>query len=130
MSAVGDPPIVLGRESDYQLVRKLIREQSYTAALDSLDRIRNDFPEEAEIFSLTGFALRKLGRLDEAFTFYKRALTLDPDHKGANEYLGELYVQIGRVDLAEERLRTLRTLCPSGCEEADDLAAAIQTAKQ
>jgi len=126
--AVGDPPPLLEREADYELARSLIREKRYAEALAPLDRLRKDFARQAEVHSLTGFVLRKTGRLDEAFAHYREALTLDPTHRGANEYLGELFVQTGHIDLAKQQLSILQSLCPSGCEEAEDLDQAITAA--
>ncbi len=51
---------------------------------------------------------------------------IDPDHKGANEYLGELYVQTGQMALAREHLEKLDDLCTFGCEEYDDLKAVVE----
>ena len=65
---------------------------------------------------------------DAAFIYYFKALDLDPDHTSAREYLGELYVKLGQIDKAREQLARLERLCPQGCEERDDLAAAIAKA--
>ncbi|RTL71245.1 MAG: tetratricopeptide repeat protein, partial [Hyphomicrobiales bacterium] len=63
-----------------------------------------------------------------AYTFYRKALDFDPDHKGALEYLGELYVETGDLPKARENLARLEKLCPSGCEEREDLEKAIASA--
>ena len=75
-----------------------------------------------------GFSLRKSGDYQQAYTFYRKALEFDPDHKGALEYLGELYVEIGQVEKAKENLAQLKRLCPGGCEELADLEHAITAA--
>ena len=49
--------------------------------------------QHADVYNLLGFSLRKSGDLETAYTFYKKALDFDPEHKGALEYLGELYVE-------------------------------------
>jgi tetratricopeptide (TPR) repeat protein len=74
-----------------------------------------------------GFSLRKTGDYKQAYTFYRKALDFDPDHKGALEYLGELYAETGQLDKAKENVARLRELCPSGCEELADLEKAIST---
>ncbi len=75
--------------------------------------------------NLIGFSLRKTGDYAQALTFYRKALELDPEHKGALEYLGELYVETGQLDKAREHVVLLRKLCPDGCEELADLEQAI-----
>ncbi len=75
-----------------------------------------------------GFCLRKTGDYKQAYTFYRKALDYDPEHKGALEYLGELYVETGQIDKASEHVALLKKLCPGGCEELADLEKAIAAA--
>ena len=75
-----------------------------------------------------GFSLRKSGDPKQAYTFYRKALDFDPEHKGALEYLGELYVETGQVEKARENVVLLKKLCPSGCEELADLEQAVASA--
>ena len=60
-----------------------------------------------------------------SLTYYTKALELQPDHKAAREYLGELYVETGNMEKAKEELAILAKLCPGGCEEREDLQKAI-----
>jgi Flp pilus assembly protein TadD len=83
---------------------------------------------KADVYNLMGFSLRKSGDLERAYTFYRKALEYEPNHKGALEYLGELYVERGELAKAREHVRLLTRLCPSGCEELDDLQAALAQA--
>jgi tetratricopeptide (TPR) repeat protein len=106
--------------------RQRIKAEDYSAALELLGAARARTPENADIHSLLSFATRKLGRLDEAYAHYQLALRLDPDHRGAREYLGELHLQRGELDLAREQLTELERLCPEGCEERGELEEAIQ----
>jgi tetratricopeptide (TPR) repeat protein len=75
-----------------------------------------------------GFTYRKTGHTDEALDYYNRALNLEPKHLGANEYLGELYLELKQPDKAKERLAVLKAAC-GDCEEYQDLKTKIdQTA--
>ena len=58
--------------------------------------------------------------------YYKKVLAMKPDHRGANEYLGELYLKEGKLDLAKQQLAKLDKICTFGCEEFDDLEASIK----
>ena len=49
-------------------------------------------------------------------------LSIDANHKGINEYLGELYVATNRHNLAIERLEVLKNC---NCKEYEDLKAII-----
>lgn len=83
--------------------------------------------QQPDVYNLLGFTLRKTGDYSTALTYYNKALELKPDHKAAREYLGELYVETGDLAKAREQLASLQKLCPSGCEELEDLQQAIQT---
>ncbi len=63
--------------------------------------------------------------MKQAATFYAKALDFDPNHKGALEYQGELFVELGQIDKAKANLARLVRLCPQGCEEREDLEKAI-----
>ena len=76
-----------------------------------------------------GFSHRKLGNYEEAERYYLRALEIEPEHRGANEYIGELYLETDRPELAEERLQVLDDACFFGCEEYDELKEAIEAYK-
>src|SRR5690348_6064025 len=109
---------------DLASVRAKIKAQDYKAAIEELTPMLAS-NQHADVYNLMGFSLRKTGDYKQAYTFYRKALDFDPDHKGALEYLGELYVETGQIDKAKENAARLQQLCPSGCEELADLEKAI-----
>lgn len=112
---------------DLLAVRAMIRSKEFTKARDELFRLAKDH-NNADVFNLLGFSLRKTGDYKQALVFYEKALALDPHHKGALEYLGELYVETNQPDKARAQLAILVKLCPKGCEERGDLEEAMQKA--
>jgi tetratricopeptide (TPR) repeat protein len=114
-------------EPDLTSVRKLIKAKDYRAALADLTP-KAQLAKSADAFSLMGFCLRKTGDQANAFTWYGKALALDPKHKGALEYQGELFAETGQIEKARENAARLKQLCPRGCEELDDLNQAIAAA--
>ena len=109
---------------DLTSVRAKIKAKDYAAALAELRDLAED-TQQADVYNLLGFTLRKTGDLKTSLTYYTKALELQPDHKAAREYLGELYVETGNLAKAKEQLAILAKLCPSGCEEREDLQKAI-----
>ena len=109
---------------DLTSVRAKIKAKDYTAALAELRDLAED-TQQADVYNLLGFTLRKTGDFKTSLTYYTKALELQPDHKAAREYLGELYVETGNLAKAKEQLSILAKLCPSGCEEREDLQKAI-----
>jgi Flp pilus assembly protein TadD len=111
---------------DLTSVRTKIKAGLYTAALAELRDLAED-TQQADVYNLLGFTLRKTGDFETSLTYYTKALELEPEHKAAREYLGELYVETGNMAKAKEQLDVLTRLCPSGCEERADLERAINT---
>ena len=104
--------------------RAMIKAKDWKGALAGLTAIANT-TQHADVYNLLGFVNRNLGDSKTAFTFYKKALDFNPEHKGAHEYLGELYVKTNDLPKAKEHEAILVKLCPQGCEELADLRKAI-----
>lgn len=110
-------------DSPLNSVYDLIEQEKYSQALSELNQIEK---KDADVFNLIGFSNRKLKNYDEALVYYQKALELDPKHKGANEYLGELYLETGKLDMAKERLAVLDDACFFTCSEYKTLKRAIK----
>lgn len=114
---------------DLQTASRLLAEMDYPAAIDILRILVADEPDDADALALMGYALRKSGDPARAEGFYKRALTAVPNHLGALQYLGELYVEQGQLGLAETQLRLLEAACAGSCEGLAALAQALDAAR-
>ena len=95
----------------------------YSKALGKLEQAYKTDRNNPDILNYLGFALRKTGKLKEAEKYYLAGLKIKPDHNGINEYLGELYVNTNRMDLAKERLAVLKNC---NCEEYSELKEIIE----
>lgn len=102
---------------------RLAKDGRYEEALALLDTLKN--PNTAKALNYRGYATRKLGRTDEGIGYYLQSVKLDPQYAQVREYLGEAYVIKGRLDLAQEQLQQIKSICGSACEEYQDLAEAI-----
>jgi len=83
-------------------------------------------PLQANTLNYLGFTTRKLGDYENGERYYLLGLEIEPNHKGINEYLGELYVVTDRIDLAKERLNVLANC---NCEEYGELKEIIDGTK-
>ena len=95
----------------------------YSKAYDKLLKAYDKDKKNPDILNYLGFALRKAGNLEEAEKFYLAGLEIKPDHRGINEYLGELYIKTNRIELAKKRLEVLKD-CK--CEEFEELKELIE----
>ena len=94
----------------------------YEKAQKLLLQSNEKFPNKANTLNYLGFTTRKLGDYENGEKYYLQGLAIDPNHKGINEYLGELYVATNRHNLAIERLEVLKSC---NCKEYEDLKAII-----
>ncbi len=117
------------KAGDYELGVKAVKAANYGKAIKMLRKVVAAKPGNADAWNYIGFSHRKLKKFDQALTAYRKALAIDPNHRGANEYLGELYLQTGDLAKAKERLKKLDDVCTFGCDEFDDLKAAVKAYK-
>jgi len=94
----------------------------YNKAYEKLLEANKADSRNPDILNYLGFTLRKAGKYEQAEKYYLQGLEIKPDHNGINEYLGELYVQTQRMDLAKERLAVLKNC---NCEEYGELKEII-----
>ena len=113
----------------YQQAEELIDDEDYAEAIPLLQQSIQEKGEYADALNLLGYANRKLGDKAKAMTYYTKALNLEPNHLGANEYMGELYLEMNDLPKAEERLAVLKNAC-GDCDEFDDLEDEIEDYKE
>jgi len=95
----------------------------FNKALEYLIIANDKNPDQPDILNYLGFAFRKTGDFLMAEVYYSQGLEIDPNHIGINEYLGELYIETNRIDLAKQRLEILKDC---SCEEYDELKELIE----
>ena len=112
--------------------RAAIKSSDWKKAISELSAAVKEQPGNADAHNLLAFSFRKQATPDlpKAFEHYNMALKLNPNHKGAHEYIGEAYLMDGKPAKAEEHLARLKTICGgSACEEHDDLAKSLAAYK-
>ena len=115
-------------EMTYDMGYKKAMDGQYSEAIEVLKKVVADDPKNADAWNMLGFSYRNIGDSGNAWDAYERALTINPNHKGAHEYLGEWYLMQGDMPSAKAQLDKLKMLCPAGCTESETLEAAIQKA--
>jgi len=116
-------------DEELKYADQLIDQEQYKQAIAKIkDAIKSD-PDNADAWSLFGYASRKKGDLETSAEAYKKALSINPNHKDALEYQGELFLMLGDIASAQFNLIKLHSLCPDGCEQVEDLTKAITTPK-
>ncbi len=112
----------------YEQKEKLDKaKKKYVRAQKFLIKSNDKNPNNADTLNYLGFTTRKLGDYENGEKYYLQGLAIEPNHKGINEYLGELYVVTNRIDLAKKRLDVLKAC---NCEEYDELKEVIEGKKK
>jgi len=120
-----DTPAAKPADPNYAQAKAMIEARNYAGAMPLLQQVVARDPKNADAYNLMGFATRKSGDANGSLVYYNQALTIDPKHIGAHEYVGEAYLQLGRLPEAEQHLARLDSLCVFGCTEYRMLKAAI-----
>ena len=108
--------------------REAIKNKDWQKSLAELNAAVKMEPRNPDIHTLLGLSYRKQAKPDlpKAFEHYKTALSLNPKHKGALEYIGEAYLMDKNPAEAEKHLAELEKVCGNKtCEEYADLSKAI-----
>jgi tetratricopeptide (TPR) repeat protein len=130
--------LVPSGDADYAAGKAAFLAEDWPGTVANLTMVVMRRPWHDNAHAMLGYAWRKLGDYDLSLEHYGTALTLNPRHRGALEYLGEAYLELGRVEEAGATYRRLAKVCSfivmgfdnqgwkSGCEELEELAAAFQ----
>lgn len=116
------------KADDYKKAVDLIEDEKYSAAIPLLQKSIKEKGEYADALNQLGYANRKMGNWKAGMEYYLKALSLEPNHLGANEYLGELYLEQKDLPNAEKQLAILKAAC-GDCDEFDELEDSIDDYK-
>ena len=119
------PAAVKSVNSELAKVTTLLNANNFKQALSDLKVIDAEFKNNADVNNLLGYSSRKLKQYKPAATYYEKALKINPNHLGALEYQGELFVLTNKVSAAKKNLVKLEKLCGLKCGEYLDLKKAI-----
>jgi len=117
-------------DPDYAVGKAAITAKNWEVAIRSLSSAALRDTRNADIQNYLGYAYRQTGQLELAFKHYRRALELNPRHRGAHEYAGEAYLMVNDLAKAEEHLTALQQICLIPCEEYEDLKKTIAAYRQ
>jgi Flp pilus assembly protein TadD len=120
-----DPAERVAADPDVMAARKAHDRGDWKEVVARLQRAERRYPQDADLQNSLGHALREVKDFDGAFRHYRKALSLDPRHRGAHEYIGEAYLLVGDLPSAEKHLASLRSICLLPCEELRELEKAI-----
>ena len=115
----------LNDDQIYQAGYWLAQSGKYDEALAQFQKAKNQ--DDPRILNYIGYTTRKLGRVAEALTCYQKALKINPNYRVARAYLGEAFLEQGKVNLAKEQLAEIQKRCGNSCVEFATLSGQISS---
>ena len=112
--------------ADYVAGKQAVENKQWTLAAESFKRATVQDPKNADAWNMLGYSSRWAGEYPEAFAAYDKALKLEPEHRGANSYLGVAYVRTHDLAKARTQLAKVESICGNkDCDEYKALDKAI-----
>jgi len=112
-------------QTELTRINPMLSSNDFKKARTELIKIDKAFPNNADVNNLLGYTSRKLKSYSSSASYYTKALQINPNHLGALEYQGELFVTTKKIASAKSNLAKLLTLCGVNCSEYKDLKKAI-----
>ena len=104
--------------ADFVAGKQAVEDKKWLLAAENFKRATLQDPKNTDAWNMLGYASRWAGKYPEAFDAYARALALEPNHRGANSYLGVAYVRTHDLSKARAQLAKLDAICGNKeCEE-------------
>ena len=113
-------------DPEYSAAVAAINKGDHRAAIRLLELVVARDGTNADAYNWLAYATRQAGDPAGSIPIYRKALEIDPKHRGAHEYIGEAYLALGDLPKAKEHLAQLDKLCFFPCSQHRDLKKAIQ----
>ena len=121
-----DNPSAAANDPDYAAGKSAMAKKNWPEAVKRFQQAALRDPDSADLHNYIGYSYRHLKQMDLSLKYYRRAIELNPRHRGAHEYIGEAYLMLDDLPNAEKLLAALRDICLLPCEELGDLEKAIK----
>tara|TARA_B110000196_G_scaffold60578_1_gene50369 strand:- start:72 stop:1877 length:1806 start_codon:yes stop_codon:yes gene_type:complete len=87
-------------KAEIQSVFALYSNGQIQEALDAVETLTKDYPNEPLLYNISGACYKEIGQLEEAFKGFQKAVALKPDYAEAQYNLGVTIHELGQVDSA------------------------------
>ena len=87
-------------KAEIQSVFVLYSNGQIQEALDAVETLTKDYPNEPLLYNISGACYKEIGQLEEAFKSFQKAVALKPDYAEAQYNIGVTIHELGQVDSA------------------------------
>jgi len=117
------------KESPQELISPIIKlffSGQLQEALNDVETLINDFPNEPLFFNICGVFYKEIGQLDEAVKRFKKALTINPEYAEVHNNLGVTLQNLGLMDKAVKSYEKAIAFKPDYAEAHNNLGVTLQ----
>lgn len=129
-AGTSETPTAPAAVNDLEEGRNAVKAQQWRVAINHLEKALAKDRDNADIHNWLGYSYRNSGDMAKGMASYSTALKLNPNHRGAHEYIGIAYLLQKNKPKAEEHLAALDKICGKSCEEYQDLQKALVAYKE
>ena len=113
---------------DYVL--NLFKNDQIQQALDFIDTLSKDYPNESLLFNIRGACYAGLGQLDIAVQSYEKALSIKPDYAKAHYNLGGALQELNKLHDSAKSYENAIALEPENAQAHNNLAIVLRELDQ
>jgi len=95
-------------------------------ALDTIEILTKDYPNEALLFNIKGACFQALSKLNAAVKCYEQAITIRLDYFEAHNNLGNTLQELGHLDAAVKSYEKALAITPNYAEVHNNLGNTLQ----
>ena len=99
-------------------------------ALDRVEILTKDYPNEPLLYNISGACYKAIGRLDAALKSFEKTVALKPDYADAHYNLGIVFMDLNRLDAALNCYKKALTIKPDYAEAHNNLGATFKALQQ
>jgi len=113
-------------QTEIKSVIELYSNGQIQEALDSVEVLIKNHPNEALLYNVGGACYAGLGQLDSAVKHYEKAIAIMPDYADAHNNLGNAYKRLGQLDAAVSIIEKALAIKPNYAEAHYNLGTTLQ----
>ena len=111
-------------------ILNLFKSDQTQQALDFIDTLSKDYPDESLLFNIRGACYAGLGQLDIAVQSYKKALSIKPDYAKAHYNLGGVLQELDKLHDSAKSYKNAIALEPENAQAHNNLAIVLRELDQ
>ena len=116
------------KQINYILI--LFKSNKIQQALDFIDTLSKDYPDNSRLFNIRGACYAGLGQLDSAVQNYEKALSINPDYAKAHYNLGGALQGLGKLHDSVKSYENSTALEPENAQAHNNLAIVLRELEQ